>query len=175
MKKGRLTPPRGPSLRRQYWLRTEIEALGGKPPPLGDDKNMLSRSEAAVRLGVCVETISRMHARHKLRGERRNGRLYFDEERIARLEAQQDFHTPICLAAAAELTGLTSRDIIVLMATGAFPQRLYRTHFRQGDVQAWFDTYKRTGSPTGNADDDKRHYPQLIRAPATHERGAGQQ
>ena len=135
---------------------------------------MLSRAEMAKRLCVCVETVSRLCARGELRAERRNGRLFFDEEEIARYVAQCDFHKPIDLATAAELTGLSPRNILLLMFTGSFPQRYYRTDFRQGDVQAWLDAYKRTGSPTGNADEDERSFPHLIRAPAVQAGGAGQ-
>jgi len=160
VRKGRLSKPERISQRRCFWLRSEIVALGGKSLPPSDDFTV-SREEVASLLGVCRETVSRMVADFRLpRGKMKSGRLYFREKDIEEALAQQSNDEKLPLSEASVLVGIPSSEIMELVWRGCFP-----SCFRRGEVVDWLEKYRRTGSPCGDPERDRRFFKHLVKSP----------
>jgi len=143
--------PRAESARCVYWRRDEIEALAATPA-LPHDVDLISRRQAAEKLCVCPETVSRMVTDGRLlEPVRRNGRVYFRTADVERLSDKRDYDCKMSILEAADYIGIAWFDLRRLIKARLFPQPYYSDgRFRHGDVRAWWVAYCTAGNPTAN-------------------------
>jgi hypothetical protein len=156
VRKGLLTPPIRHSPRRCYWLQAELETLGGKLQPV-QDGYFIPRAGAARWLGVCRETVSRMVANGTLPAKRKNGRLFFRPVDLSAAKKQRHNNERLNWDQTAALLGVRVIDVAQLWRRNCFPACDTRQRFRRGDVLAWLEHYKKTGSLKPAHDETSRN------------------